>query len=155
MSASQPARRGPRRHLLGSVLVIGGLLAALAPPSVLAQAAAAPDLAPWQRADTPSAPTDLELWDVIAGGPGFIAVGGGFEAGKEVGTAAIWVSEDGWAWQSVALLGDAAIRDPTFHHRHFGRLRRGGLRLLSGPGRRVAVSGWPGLGTAAGPGWLR
>lgn len=112
MSASQPARRGPRRDLLGSVLVLGGLLAALAPPSVQAQAAATPDLTPWVRADTPATPTDLELWDVIAGGPGFIAVGGGFEAGEEVGTAAIWVSEDGWAWQSVALLGDAATGIP-------------------------------------------
>ncbi len=108
MSASQPVRRWPRRPVLGSLLVIGGLLAAFAPPAVFAQPSEAPALQPWQRADAPFTPTDLQLWDVIAGGPGFIAVGGGFEVGREVGTAAIWVSEDGRTWQSVALLGDAA-----------------------------------------------
>ena len=112
MSASQPARRWPRRPVLGSILVIGGLLAALAPTSVLAQLPEEPSSQPWQRADAPFTPTDLQLWDVIAGGPGFIAVGGGFEAGQEVGTAAIWVSEDGRTWQSVALLGDAATGIP-------------------------------------------
>ncbi len=112
MSASQPARRWPRRPVLGSILVIGGLLAALAPPTVFAQLPEGPAPQPWQRADAPFTPTDLELWDVIAGGPGFIAVGGGFEAGQEVGTAAIWVSQDGRTWQSVALLGPAATGIP-------------------------------------------
>jgi hypothetical protein len=112
MSASQPARRGPRLRVLGIVLGIGGLLTALAPPAVSAQAGTAPDLAPWQRAEAPFTPTDLQLWDVIAGGPGFIAVGGGFEAEHEVGTAAIWVSEDGRTWKSVALLGDASTGIP-------------------------------------------
>ena len=78
----------------------------------IGQEEAAADLQPWQRAEAPFTPTDLELWDVIAGGPGFIAVGGGFEPGHEVGTAAIWVSQDGRTWQSVALLGDAATGIP-------------------------------------------
>ena len=112
MSASQPARRWPRLAVFGSLLVISGLLATFAAPTVSAQPSAEPAHQPWQRAEAPFTPTDLQLWDVIAGGPGFIAVGGGFEAGQEVGTAAIWVSEDGRTWQSVALLGDAATGIP-------------------------------------------
>ena len=114
MSASQPARRWPRRPVLGSILVIGGLLAALAPPTVFAQASPK-DGRRSNPGNAPTRPSPRPIWSSgtsSLAGPGFIAVGGGFEAGQEVGTAAIWVSEDGWTWQSVALLGDAATGIP-------------------------------------------
>lgn len=110
MSDALPARRWPRLRSLNSTFLMGiSLLAMLAPPAALAQAGDVPP-APlaWERATVPAAPAGMELWDVIAGGPGFIAVGGGFEEGAQVGTAVIWVSEDGRAWQSVPLFGDAA-----------------------------------------------
>jgi hypothetical protein len=112
MCAHRLARRRPRVHIVASVLVVGALLAAVVSAPAIGQEEAAADPQPWQRAEAPFTPTDLELWDVIAGGPGFIAVGGGFEAGHEVGTAAIWVSQDGRTWQSVALLGEAATGIP-------------------------------------------
>jgi hypothetical protein len=62
----------------------------------------------FERAEMPSTPAGIELWDVVAGGPGFVAVGGGFTEGEEASTTVIWVSEDGRAWQSVPLFGDAA-----------------------------------------------
>lgn len=112
MCAYRPARRRPRHHVLASVLVVGGLLAAVTSGHALGQEEPSADLQAWQRAETPFTPTDLELWDVVAGGPGFIAVGGGFEPDHDVGTAAIWVSQDGRTWQSVALLGEAATGIP-------------------------------------------
>lgn len=112
MSASQPARRRPRLDLALTSLAVLALLASAMPAATAAQPAEAPGTAPWQRAETPAAPAGLQLWDVIAGGPGFVAVGGGFESGQEVGTAIIWVSEDGHTWQSVPLLGEAASGIP-------------------------------------------
>jgi hypothetical protein len=49
------------------------------------------------------------LYDVVAGGPGFIAVGGG-SRGRNAARpeALIWVSDRGRRWQSVPLFGDAA-----------------------------------------------
>jgi hypothetical protein len=85
---------------------MAALLASAVPAASAAQTPEDPAAA-WQRAELPASPAGLQLWDVIAGGPGFIAVGGGFERGQEVGTAIIWVSEDGREWQSVPLLGEA------------------------------------------------
>lgn len=45
--------------------------------------------------------------DVIAGGPGFVAVGGGFDEALQVPVAAIWVSRDGTDWERVTLEGEA------------------------------------------------
>ncbi len=45
--------------------------------------------------------------DVIAGGPGYIAVGGGSFSGRDH-KAVVWVSEDGKSWQSASLVGEAA-----------------------------------------------
>jgi hypothetical protein len=61
-----------------------------------------------ERAEVPQAPAGIELWDVVAGGPGFVAVGGGFLEGAETSTTVIWVSDDGRGWQSVPLFGEAA-----------------------------------------------
>jgi hypothetical protein len=136
MSATKPARRRLRVVLPATALVVGGLLTALMGQAALAQGSSAPTssasaspaptssatpptaapvpAAPfaWQRAEVPFTKADVELWDVIAGGLGFIAVGGGFAPGEEVGSAAIWVSEDGLSWQSVPLPGDAAAGVP-------------------------------------------
>jgi hypothetical protein len=106
--------RTPRRRRTapcGIVFVV--ILAALAPPAALAQdeGAPGPPIA-WQRADVPVTAAGLGIWDVIAGGPGFIAVGGGFADGAEEASALFWVSEDGRTWQSVPLFGDAATGVP-------------------------------------------
>jgi hypothetical protein len=110
MSKTMPARRWLRlRTSPVAIVTVAALLAALGPPAASAQTTEAlPPPVAWERAQVPSTPAGLELWDVTAGGPGFIAVGGGFEEGAQVGTAIIWVSEDGRTWQSVPLFGDAA-----------------------------------------------
>ena len=46
--------------------------------------------------------------DVIAGGPGFVAVGGGFTEALQVPVAAIWASVDGADWERVGLEGVAS-----------------------------------------------
>ena len=57
----------------------------------------------------PARPAGWILNDVIVGGPGFIAVGGGSPGrARSVPRALIWVSDAGRAWQSVPLFGDAA-----------------------------------------------
>ena len=112
MSTNSTARRRLSLDALGGVIVIGGLLAALLPGTVAAQGERATAASAWQRAGMPFSPAGVAIWDVIAGGPGFIAVGGGFEEGQTVGTAAIWVSEDGRDWQSVPLLGEAGSGIP-------------------------------------------
>jgi len=90
-------------------LVLGASLVGLVAPTVLAQDGDPPTAEQtWARASVPDAPAGVEFWDVTAGGPGFIAVGGGFTEGSEEASAAIWVSDDGRAWQSVPLFGDAA-----------------------------------------------
>jgi hypothetical protein len=63
----------------------------------------------WLAAELEGGSAGLEVTDVVAGGPGFIAVGGGWEDGAEVPTAAIWTSVDGLAWSRVPLEGDAAV----------------------------------------------
>jgi hypothetical protein len=63
----------------------------------------------WTRVELPDVPVRLELYDVVAGGPGFIAVGGGSPEGSETQTALILTSADGVAWRSATLEGDAAI----------------------------------------------
>ena len=73
-----------------------------------------PDAPPitFERAEVPFAPAGIELWDVVVGGPGYVAVGGGFVAEAETSTAVIWVSDDGRTWQSVPLFGQAATGVP-------------------------------------------
>lgn len=87
-------------------LIIGSLSLAAA------QDAAGPEeVAPpgdWARATLPSADAGLEIFDVTAGGPGFVAVGGGHTAGSQWASALIWVSDSGRHWQSVPLFGVAA-----------------------------------------------
>ena len=101
------------RLVASSVLMVVGLLAGLTPSAALAQADIDPPAAwTWERSEVPIAPAGIELWDVTAGGPGFIAVGGGFTEGAQVATAVIWVSDDGRVWQSVPLFGEAASGVP-------------------------------------------
>ncbi len=113
MNASLSAPR--RRRLLIPILSTIVASASLAPGSTPAlgqddEEPAAPFV--FERADVPFAPAGVELWDVVAGGPGFVAVGGGFAEGDETSTAVIWVSDDGRAWQSVPLFGEAATGVP-------------------------------------------
>lgn len=58
-------------------------------------------------ADVPRGGRGQTVKDVIEGGPGYIAVGGGSDTGLDL-EALIWVSDDGLRWQSVPLFGDAA-----------------------------------------------
>jgi hypothetical protein len=118
MSSMNATLSAPRRRL-GSIPVLSLVIAALGltpalglpPGSVVAlgqDAASTPTPFEFERADMPATPAGLELWDVVAGGPGFVAVGGGFADSDETSTTIIWVSEDGRTWQSVPLFGAAA-----------------------------------------------
>ena len=89
-------------------------VAATPAPAATQQAPAATPQTPasgpkWERGTPPDADPGFALHDVIAGGPGFIAVGGGRPKRKNADPRAlIWLSEDGRRWQSVPLFGDAA-----------------------------------------------
>lgn len=101
------------RMAAAGVLMAVCLLVGLTPSAALAQTDGnAPAPSAWERAEVPTTPAGIGLWDVTAGGPGFIAVGGGFTDGAAVATAVIWVSDDGRAWQSVPLFGEAATGVP-------------------------------------------
>jgi hypothetical protein len=91
------------------------------PPAAATQAPAATPQTPaatpkppksgpkWERATPPDSDPGFVLHDVIAGGPGFIAVGGGRPRRENADPRAlIWLSEDGRRWQSTPLFGDAA-----------------------------------------------
>jgi hypothetical protein len=86
-----------------SVVALAGLAGA-GVHSVNAQSGGA-----WTRIELPGVPVGLELYDVVAGGPGFVAVGGGRPEGSDIQTALILTSTDGVAWQSATLEGDASI----------------------------------------------
>jgi hypothetical protein len=62
----------------------------------------------WARAAAPAPRAGWTINDVIAGGPGFIAVGGGTRArpGSRP-EALVWVSDDGRTWQAAPLFGTA------------------------------------------------
>ena len=76
-----------------------------------APASAEPFVPParWARASVPDAPAGIAFADVVAGGPGFIAVGGGWRDGADTPTAEIWVSSTGTSWTRLALAGDASV----------------------------------------------
>ena len=64
----------------------------------------------WQRAVPADTGRGFQLHDVIAGGPGFIAVGGAQPRREGADPRAlIWLSEDGREWQAAPLFGDAGI----------------------------------------------
>jgi hypothetical protein len=87
--------------------------AASAPAATESQAPAATPRPPragprWERATPADSARGFELHDVIAGGPGFIAVGGGRAPRENADPRAmIWLSEDGRRWQAAPLFGDA------------------------------------------------
>lgn len=83
-------------------------LPSIGPPSK--EVTAQPDDGPpaWVAVDVAdSSAADGEMRDVLAGGPGLVAVGG---AGNETegGSAAIWTSADGREWDRVKLNGSGA-----------------------------------------------
>jgi hypothetical protein len=93
---------------------------ASAAPATSAQPAATESQAPaatprppragprWERGTPAGAARGFALHDVIAGGPGFIAVGGGRARRENADPRAlIWLSEDGRRWQAAPLFGDA------------------------------------------------
>jgi hypothetical protein len=114
MPASLSAHRMPSR-LFAPALVIAALLVAGIPVAAQEEEPGTDPVgrssrAPFLRADAPPGSTPgIELQDVIAGGPGFVAVGGGFLEGAQAPTAAIWVSDDGIRWQRAPLFGAAAV----------------------------------------------
>jgi hypothetical protein len=77
-----------------SVLVAAGLASGVGQ-------AASEEGADWTQGTLPEGLTGLELHDVVAGGPGFIAVGGGFRDGATTSEALILTSTDGVDWQAV------------------------------------------------------
>lgn len=64
----------------------------------------------WSLAQMPRRRAGWSLNDVIAGGPGFIAVGGGSQGrARSTPEALVWLSDArGRAWQAAPLFGDAA-----------------------------------------------
>jgi hypothetical protein len=121
---------------LGAVLLATSVVTAQESPApaTAAPAAAAPSTAPevpttapedpeavtspasplqprrWSLAQMPQRPAGWSLQDVIAGGPGFIAVGGGSQGrARSAPEAIVWLSDArGRAWQAAPLFGDAA-----------------------------------------------
>jgi len=101
------------------ILALAGNAATVAQddsPHASAVASAAPSASPAQagtpsrlrKADVPRTGPGMAVNDVIEGGPGYIAVGGGTPTGLDH-EAFIWVSDDGMGWQSVPLFGAAAV----------------------------------------------
>jgi hypothetical protein len=113
MNELHPSPAGHRRRAdlpvsaATSILVVAGLLAAV-PAAALAQGAGASAPEPWQRAEMPFTAAGLDLWDVTAGGPGFVAVGGGYAEGRPRAKALVLTSIDGYRWEAVELAGAAA-----------------------------------------------
>lgn len=103
--------------LILTLAVFGPTLAQDAtPPStdepIVAEATEVVEPAPmkpskFKPATVPEGALGQTISAVIAGGPGYIAVGGGSNTGLDL-KPIIWVSDTGHAWQSVPLLGDAA-----------------------------------------------
>jgi hypothetical protein len=116
MTAMNESLAAPRRRRLLvpwlAILVAGASLASSAGATFGQDDEEPPAPFAFERAEVPFVPAGVELWDVVAGGPGFVAVGGGFTGGDETSTAVIWVSDDGRSWQSVPLFGDAATGVP-------------------------------------------
>lgn len=98
-----------------SLLVVAGVLAS-APAALLAQGPDGPAAEPWQRAELPFTAAGLDLWDVTAGGPGFVAVGGGYAEGRPRAKALVLTSVDGYRWEAVELpsgVADGSMRAIT------------------------------------------
>jgi hypothetical protein len=91
-----------------SVVLVGAMLTlpAVGPTAVAQSEAGAPDA--WTRVELPGDLVGLELHDVAAGGPGFIAVGGGFREGSSDPEALILASTDGLTWQRAELEAEVA-----------------------------------------------
>lgn len=91
------------------LLLPGSALAQDASPAPSPEPAAveAPRPGRFKPADTPKGKRWQQIGGVVAGGPGYIAVGGGSFDGLDQ-EALIWVSDDGVRWQSVPLFGEAA-----------------------------------------------
>lgn len=64
----------------------------------------------WQLvADPDLVLPDGTMSEVIRGGPGFVAVGGGYDEATRTPIAAIWTSVDGREWRRATLDGDAGL----------------------------------------------
>ncbi len=127
-------RVGPSIPAVARLLAIAGLLASASPGVAFAQGDEGQAPEPWQRAELPFTPAGLDLWDVTTGGPGFIAVGGGFADGRAQAKALVLVSSDGYAWDQVELAGVAA---------------RGSIRAITATAEGYVAVGSGGPGTAA------
>ena len=61
-----------------------------------------------RQAKHPKGGPGLQVFDIIEGGPGYIAVGGGTPTGLDH-QALVWLSDDGVRWQAQPLFGEAAM----------------------------------------------
>jgi hypothetical protein len=61
-----------------------------------------------RQARYPKGGLGLRVFDIIEGGPGYIAVGGGTPTGLDH-RALVWLSDDGVRWLAQPLFGDAAL----------------------------------------------
>ena len=61
-----------------------------------------------KQAKHPKGGQGLRVFDIIEGGPGYIAVGGGTPTGLDH-QALVWLSDDGVRWQAQPLFGEAAV----------------------------------------------
>jgi hypothetical protein len=137
LHASLPGSRrrvGPSIPALARLLAIAGLLASASPGAAFAQGDESQAPEPWQRAEVPFTPAGLDLWDVTTGGPGFIAVGGGFADGRAQARALVLVSSDGYTWDQVELTGAVA---------------KGTIRAVTATPEGYVAVGSGGPGTAA------
>lgn len=99
--------RSPLVALASAALLVIGSLSLAAAQDAAEEGVVSPP-GDWVRATLPFTDAGLEIFDVTAGGPGFVAVGGGHSPGSQWASALIWVSDTGRRWQSVPLFGDAA-----------------------------------------------
>jgi hypothetical protein len=61
-----------------------------------------------KQAKHPKGGPGLRVFDIVEGGPGYIAVGGGTPTGLDH-QALVWLSDDGVRWQTQPLFGEAAL----------------------------------------------
>lgn len=94
------ASPGFKAATMGGVAAAGAILVVVGSGSNGAPAVwTSSDGRAWARVATSGLPTDAEVRDVTAGGPGVIAVG------REGGNAASWTSSDGRSWRQAPTAG--------------------------------------------------
>lgn len=139
---------GPGRHRMRSVLATAHGLVAVGGGGPVAAVWRSPDGHTWQRSPVGAAPAGPqgheEMRAVVSGGPGLVAVGraiGARNPRRGGGSAAVWVSPDGSAFQRLPHdetvfggSGHQAMKTVGRHH--------GGLTAAGWDGGRAAAAVW-------------